>query len=66
MSAAGKLEFLLELFRAGYLCNCKEWDEVQHYNEYDELVLIEELRHVENCEGRAKIQAILHEKDDNE
>lgn len=54
---AGKLELLMALYTSGVLCNCSQ---VEHCWDEDG-VLIEELRHDNECEAKFKIMGILSE-----
>lgn len=58
MSTQDKLDMVIELFRRGLLCQCDEYDDI--YDE-DRNIIDQELRHIRDCEGRAKAQAMLNE-----
>lgn len=57
-NTAGKLNQLIELYRKGFLCNCKSteivWRESDNHSYYEE-----EIKHEDNCSGRIKVQQML-------
>lgn len=55
INPAAKFESTMEMFNAGILCKCDNWEEVGSDGEVTDMELI----HEENCEGIEKIKKML-------
>lgn len=57
MNPAGKLEMIMNLYSSGILCNCNEYEEREHPDDYEfrEKVLI----HKDDCTGKDKVKELL-------